>query len=38
MFVVKHRASIEGADDDVSRVSGTWIEFDIPTEKQCGGE
>ena len=34
----KHETSIEGADEEACRVGGTWIELDIPTEKQCGGE
>ena len=34
----EHRASIDGADAEVCRVSGTWIGLDIPTEKQCGGK
>ena len=38
MFRGELGASIEGADEEVCRVSGTWIGLDIPTEKQCGGE
>ena len=38
MFGGEHSASIEGADEDVCRVGGTWIGLDISTEKQCGGE
>ena len=38
MFRGEHGASVEGADEDVYRVDGTWIGLDIPTEKQCGGE
>ena len=38
MFGDEHRSSIEGTDEDVCRVGGTWIELDIPIEKQCGGE
>ena len=38
MFGVEHRASIEGADEKVCRVGGTWIGLDISTEKQFGGE
>ena len=38
MFGGEHRASIEGADEEVCRVGGTWIRLDIPTEKQCGNE
>ena len=38
MFRGEHGASVEGADEEVCRVGGTWIGLDIPTEKQCGGE
>ena len=38
MFRSEHGASAEGADEEVCRVGGSWIELDIPTEKQCGGE
>ena len=38
VFTGKHETSIEGADEDVCRVGGTWIGLDIPTEKQGGGE
>ena len=38
MFRGEHGASVEGADEEVCRVGGTWIWLDIPTEKQCGGE
>ena len=39
MFEGEYRASIEGADEEVCRVSGTWIGLDIIlTEKQSGGE
>ena len=31
-----HGASVEGADEELCRVSGTWIGLD--KEKQCGGE
>ena len=34
----EHGASIEGADEEVCRMSGTLIELDIPAEKQCGSE
>ena len=37
MFRGEHGAGIEGADEEVCGVSGTWIGLDIPTE-QCGGE
>ena len=29
-------ASVEGADEEVCRVGGSWIGLDITTEKQCG--
>ena len=38
MFRGEHEASVEGADEEVCRVGGTWIGLDITTEKQCGGE
>ena len=38
MFRDEHGASVEGADEEVCRVGGTWIWLDITTEKQCGGE
>ena len=38
MFGGEHRVSIEGADEEVCRVGGTWIGLDISTEKQCGDE
>ena len=38
MFRDEHGASIEGADEEVCWMCGTWIGLDIPTEKQCGGE
>ena len=38
MFRGEHGASVEAADEEVCRVSGTWIGLDIPTEKQCGVE
>ena len=38
MFRGEHGASVEGADEEVCRMGGTWIGLDIPTEKQCGGE
>ena len=38
MFKGEHGVSIEGADEEVCRVCGTWIGLDILTEKQCGGE
>ena len=34
----EHETSIEGADEEVCRVGGTWIGLDIPTEKQGGGK
>ena len=37
MFRGEHGTSVEGADEEVCRVSRTWIGLDIPTEKQCGG-
>ena len=37
MFRVEHGAGIEGADEKVCGVGGTWIGLDIPTEKQCSG-
>ena len=36
MFGGEHRASTEGADEEVCRVGGPWIGLDILTEKQCG--
>ena len=36
MFRGEREASIEGADEEVYMVGGTWIGLDIPTEKQCG--
>ena len=33
MFRGEHGASVENADEEVCRVSGTWIGLDIPTEK-----
>ena len=38
MFGGEHRASIEGADEEVCRVNETWIGVNIPTGKQRGGE
>ena len=38
MFRGEHEASVEGADEEVCMVGGTWIGLDIPTEKQGGGE
>ena len=38
MFRCEHGASVEGTDEEVCRVGGTWIGLDITTEKQCGGE
>ena len=38
MFGGEHGASVEGADEEVCRVGGTWIGLDILTERQCGGE
>ena len=37
MFRGENEASVEGADEKVCRVGGTWIGLNIPTEKQCGG-
>ena len=34
----EHGANVEGADEEVCRVSESWIGLTIPTEKQCGGE
>ena len=31
MFRGEHGASVEGADDEVCRVGGTWIGLDITT-------
>ena len=36
VFRGEHGTSIEGADEEVCRVGGTWIGLDIP--KQGGGE
>ena len=38
MFRGEHGASVEGADEEVCRVVGTWFGLNIPREKQCGGE
>ena len=38
VFRGTHGTSIEGADEEVCRVGGTWNGLDIPTEKQGGGE
>ena len=38
MYRGEHRASVEGTDEEVCRVGGTWIGLNILTEKQCGGE
>ena len=38
VFRGEHGANIEGADEEVCRVGGTWIGLDIPTDKQGGGE
>ena len=38
VFRGEHGTSIEGADEEVCRVSGTLTGLDIPTEKQGGGE
>ena len=38
MFRGEHGASIDGADEEVCRVGGTWIGLDISTEKQFGDE
>ena len=38
MFRDEYEASVEGADEEVCRVGGTWVGLDIPTEKLCGGE
>ena len=38
MLRSEHGASIEGADEEVCGVGGTWIGLDIPTEKQCSVE
>ena len=32
VFRGEHGTSIEGADEEVCRVGGTWIGLDIPTE------
>ena len=38
IFRDEHGACIEGADEDVCGVGGTWIGLNIPTEKQCSDE
>ena len=38
MFRGEHGVIVEGTDEEVCRMGGTWIGLDIPTEKQCGGE
>ena len=38
LFRGEHGANIEGADEEVCKVGGTWIGLDIFTENHCGGE
>ena len=33
MFSGEHEANVEGADEEICMVGGTWIGLDIPTEK-----
>ena len=38
MFRGEYVASVEGADEEVCRVGGTWIGLDVPKRKECSDE